>query len=49
MPEGAVAFEQVQDTLRSQTLESAKQTAYDDQLNAWIEAAHVKYYPERMQ
>ena len=49
VPEGAVAFEQVQDTLRSQTLESAKQTAYDDQLNAWIEAAHVKYYPERMQ
>ncbi len=49
VPEGAVDFEQVRDALRQQTLESAKQEAYDSQLDAWIDEAHVKYYPERMQ
>ena len=49
VPQGVVAYDSVKDTLAQQTLESAKQSAYDAQLTAWIEAADVKYYPERMQ
>ncbi len=49
VPEGAVAYEDVKEALTQETLRSAKQEAYDAQLKAWIEAANVKYYPERMQ
>ena len=46
---GEVPLEDVKEELRQQTLESAKYSAYEAQLNQWLEEANVKYYPERMQ
>ena len=46
---GEVPLEDVKDALRQQTLESAKYSAYEAQLDQWLEEANVKYYPERMQ
>ena len=46
---GEVPLENVKEALRQQTLESAKYSAYEAQLNQWLEEANAKYYPERMQ
>lgn len=46
---GEVALEDVKDELMHQTLDNAKYSAYEQQLNQWLEEANVKYYPERMQ
>jgi len=34
--------------LSDRALENAKYAAYEAQLNAWLEEANVRYYPERM-
>lgn len=46
---GEVALEDVKEELRRQTIENAKYSAYEAQLNQWLLEANVKYYPERMQ
>lgn len=46
---GEVPLEDVKEELRQQTLESAKYSAYEAQLNQWLEEANAVYYPERMQ
>ena len=49
VPEGTVAMSEVYDALSAQTLDTARYLAYDAQINAWMEEADPKYYPERMQ
>lgn len=46
---GEVPLENVKDALRHETLDSAKYSAYEEQMNKWLEEANVRYYPERMQ
>lgn len=46
---GEVPLEEVKEELQHETLENAKYSAYEQQLNKWLEEANVKYYPERMQ
>ena len=46
---GEVPLEDVKEEMQRQTLEGAKYSAYEQQLNQWLEEANVKYYPERMQ
>lgn len=46
---GEVPLEEVKKELQHETLENAKYSAYEQQLNKWLEEANVKYYPERMQ
>lgn len=46
---GEVPLEDVKEALRHETLENAKYSAYEQQLNKWLEEANAKYYPERMQ
>ena len=49
VPEGTVAMSEVYDALSAQTRETARYLAYETQINAWMEEADPKYYPERMQ
>ncbi|MDO5324235.1 MAG: hypothetical protein Q4G06_09440 [Clostridia bacterium] len=49
VPEGTVAMSEVYDALSAQTQETARYLAYETQINAWMEEADPKYYPERMQ
>ena len=49
VPEGTVAMSEVYDALSAQTLDTARYLAYEAQINAWMEEAEPKYYPERMQ
>ena len=49
VPEGTVAMSEVYDALSAQTLDTARYLAYETQINAWMEEAEPKYYPERMQ
>lgn len=46
---GEVPLEEVKKELQHETLENAKYSAYEQQLNKWLKEANVKYYPERMQ
>ncbi|MBP3410764.1 MAG: hypothetical protein J6M10_07180 [Clostridia bacterium] len=46
---GEVPLEKMKEELQHETLENAKYSAYEQQLNKWLEEANVKYYPERMQ
>lgn len=46
---GEVPLDQVRGALADETLESMRYDAYEAQLDAWLEDAQVKYYPERMQ
>ena len=46
---GEVAMDKVVDELTEEALQNAQLLAYENQVAAWIEAADVKYYPERMQ
>lgn len=46
---GEVPLENVKEALQRDTLENAKYSAYEAQVNEWLEAANAKYYPERMQ
>ncbi len=49
VPQGEVPLEDVREYLLQDTLESAKQEAYQQQLDAWVQEANPQYYPERMQ
>ena len=46
---GAVPLADVRDAIEADALEEARYAAYEAQVNAWLEEADVKYYPERMQ
>lgn len=46
--EGPVALETVKDALSKEALTNKQEKTYDDALAAWIEAASVKTYPEKM-
>ena len=46
---GDVAMDKVVDELTGEALQKAQLNAYEKQVEAWIEEADVKYYPERMQ
>lgn len=46
---GDVAMDKVVEELTAEALQNAQLLAYEEQVAAWIEAAGVKYYPERMQ
>lgn len=47
VPEGAVAYEDVADSLRIQCEEEIKAEKYNDIVEQWIEEADVKYYTDR--
>lgn len=46
---GEVPMDRVVDALTEEALQNAQLAAYDEQASAWVDAANVKYYPERMQ
>ena len=46
---GAVPLADGRDAIEADALEEARYAAYEAQVNAWLEEADVKYYPERMQ
>lgn len=49
VPSGAVGMREVYDAISAQTQEAARTLAYEAQINAWIDEADAKYYPERLQ
>lgn len=49
VPAGEVALEEVRAELTQETLEGKRYSAYENQLEQWIEEADAVYYPERMQ
>lgn len=49
VPAGEAAYADVKDALEAEVLEEVRYAAYEEQVNDWLEAAGVKYYPERMQ
>ena len=49
VPEGEVPLEDVRELLAQETLEEARNEAYESQILAWLEEANPSYYPERMQ
>lgn len=49
VPAGEVPLDQVRDALQAETLEDRQYDAYEAQVDAWLDEANVKYYPERMQ
>lgn len=49
VPEGSVPLENVREAIREELLESTQYGAYKAQVDAWMQAADPKYYPERMQ
>lgn len=46
---GEVPLADVKEEMQRTTLDSAKYSAYEAQLNKWLEEANAVYYPERMQ
>ena len=42
-------LEDVRSALEQATLENARDAAYEERLNEWLEQANAVYYPERMQ
>lgn len=46
---GEVPLEDVRSALEQTTLENARDAAYEERLNEWLEQANAVYYPERMQ
>lgn len=44
---GAVAFDEVQASLRASYLEEKKQSCYNAEVAAWLNDADARYYPER--
>lgn len=49
VPAGEVALEEVRAELAQETLEGKRYSAYENQLEQWLEEADAVYYPERMQ
>ena len=49
VPAGEVPLADVRDAIEADALEEARCEAYEAQVNAWLEEADVRYYPERMQ
>lgn len=49
VPAGQVPLAEVQDQLEASVLESVRYSAYEQQVEAWLQEAEAKYYPERMQ
>ncbi len=49
VPAGVVSMNDIYDAVSAQTLETARQMAFETQVNAWMDAAGAKYYPERLQ
>ncbi len=45
---GAVPLSNVSSRLTTETQQSVKDKAYNEQLDAWMEEANVTFYPERM-
>ena len=46
---GEVALEDVYDAIKAETLENKRDQYYENQKNALLDAANVRYYPERLQ
>ena len=46
---GEVPLDQVRDALRDEALKARQDAYYQEQVNALLEAANVRYYPERLQ
>lgn len=49
VPAGTVSMNDIYDEVSAQTLDTARQMAFETQVNAWMDAAGAKYYPERLQ
>lgn len=49
VPAGEVPLDDVREILLAETLESAKYSAYEAQLDQWVREVNAVYYPERMQ
>lgn len=48
VPEGEVPFEQVRDQLATAALDKAQDAYFEEQSEAWLEAANVQYHPENL-
>ena len=46
---GEVPVEEVYDALAEEALSNRRAKVYEEQVNAWMTEAEIKYYPERMQ
>ena len=46
---GEVALDDVYDAMKAETLQAAQDIAYEEHITNLLDAANVKFYPERLQ